>query len=128
PHQPQSTPPVPRSIPATTKRYPPCGTAAGSGRPTRGSVPRCSQRQHAIESADVAARTDRRRILRELRAGMPGKTGRSADTSTGVFDTFARNIEVAALNEQQFVHLLETLRILDDAKAGYQLRNLSTDT
>lgn len=48
--------------------------------------------------------------------------------SAGVFDTFARNIDIAALDEHQFVHLLKTLHILDHSGAGYELRSLSTDT
>src|SRR5699024_1047950 len=59
---------------------------------------------------------------------MPVRSGRSADAPTGEFDTFARTTEVAERDERQFVQLLETLRILDDAEAGYQLRHLSTDT
>src|SRR5699024_1044718 len=77
---------------------------------------------------DVAAGTDRRGMIRDLRAGLAGRAGRYGASDAGVFDTFARNIDVAALDEQQFVHLLETLRILDHAEAGYELRHLSTDT
>ena len=44
-----------------------------------------------------------------------------------MLDTFARNIDITALDEQQLVHVLESLRILDSTGAGYELRGLSTD-
>lgn len=46
---------------------------------------------------------------------------------TNVLDTFARDIDITALDEHQFVHVLETLHILDATGAGYELSGLSTD-
>ncbi|PWV82076.1 SCP-2 sterol transfer family protein [Prauserella marina] len=44
-----------------------------------------------------------------------------------VLDEFARNIDVRALTTEQFVQLLETLCMLDDAGAGVELSSLSTE-
>lgn len=75
----------------------------------------------------MSARTQARDWLRQRRARRHRHSGNDARPPHDLLDTFARNIDFTALDEQQFVHLLETLRILDTTGAGYELRGLSTD-
>lgn len=46
----------------------------------------------------------------------------------GALDTFARSVDVTALDTHQFVRLLETLHMLGATGAGLGLRALSTET
>ncbi|MFB9298107.1 SCP2 sterol-binding domain-containing protein [Kibdelosporangium philippinense] len=45
-----------------------------------------------------------------------------------VFDQFARSIDIAKLDEDQFVRLIETMDMLGKAGTGIELANLSTST
>lgn len=45
----------------------------------------------------------------------------------GLLDAFAGGIDVTALDDGQFVQLLETLHMLDSTGAGFELRDLSTE-
>lgn len=76
----------------------------------------------------MSARFEKGHRLRRLRENLRGNSGDSVGAATGVFDTFARNIDVAALDAQQFMQLLETLHTLDRTGAGYELRGLATGT
>jgi putative sterol carrier protein len=46
----------------------------------------------------------------------------------GVFDAFARSINVAKLDEAQFVRLIETMHMLGQAGTGIELSALDTET
>lgn len=45
----------------------------------------------------------------------------------GVLDAFARRLDLGALDPDQFIQLLETLRMLGSTGAGVELASLSTD-
>ncbi|GAB3913079.1 SCP2 sterol-binding domain-containing protein [Kibdelosporangium lantanae] len=51
-----------------------------------------------------------------------------ATMDNGVFDRFARSIDVTRLDEEQFVRLIETMHMLDRAGTGVELSALRTGT